>query len=394
MSAGIRPAAGATAGLPAWWGATDWVEAEVRDALTEHRDICRAHHVEPDTALAVARGMAAYADFETGRDCRPTNARLVADLRVSLSTVQRARRVLKALGLVVELVAGRSIMSRDERLAAWRRGSSHRHVAAEFALCSRRRRPRGKRSVTTGPGSGRAAFHRPASSTGAVTRSRSRLHLVDRDTPPRALPERLVSHLRTTHLQAKTEQKKAAPRPAPTKGVNQDQIGGHLRAVQATPERPVGAPVGVGSTPPRSTGSDPRTRRLADSVTRRLGWLRGTSPRRLAPTLHRFATAGWTPRDVERAVADALASRGWRLPRDIQQPAAYLATLLRTLDPEDRPGALDAHMAQVEEAQRIYERLLVFGRPCPHGTPAGDRPSPLRGLLACPSCRAGYSDQL
>ncbi|MBE7248025.1 MAG: hypothetical protein INR63_24020, partial [Actinomycetospora chiangmaiensis] len=360
MSAGIRPAAGATAGLPAWWGATDWVEVEVREALTEHRDVCRAHHVEPDTALAVARGMAAYADFDTGRDCRPTNARLVADLRVSLSTVQRARRALKALGLVVELVAGRSIMTRAERLAAWRRGSSHRKVAAEFALCSRRRRPRSVPSPSVIAGGGRLAFRRPSSSTTRASRSRNRLQVVDGDTPPGALSERTSSHLPSTHLQATTEQKKAAPRPAPTQEGSREL---RLRLVEGPPGGQPG-PSGGGDGPRRQpTGPDPRTRRLADGVARRLGWLRSTSPRRLAPTLHRFAAAGWTPRDVERAVADALATRGWRLPRQIQQPAAYLATLLRALDPEDRPGALDAHIAAVEDAQRRYERQLIFGRP-------------------------------
>src|SRR3954447_15017254 len=141
IGAGVRPAPGATSTRPAWWGASDWTEVEVRGAVAAHRDLCRAHHVDPDTVLAVARGMACFADFRTGRDCRPTSARLVALLRVSLSTVQRARRVLKELGLVVELLAGRSIMTRAERLTAWRRGSSHRCVAAEFALCSRRHRP-------------------------------------------------------------------------------------------------------------------------------------------------------------------------------------------------------------------------------------------------------------
>jgi len=388
VSAGIRPVAGATAGLPAWWGATDWVDVEVRDALAENRDVCRAHHVEPDTALAVARGMAAYADFDTGRDCRPTNARLVADLRVSLSTVQRARRALKALGLVVELVAGRSIMTRTERLAAWRRGSAHRKIAAEFALCSRRRRTAPSLSVTRLAGGGRLAFRRPSTSTIPGSRSRSGLHLVDGDTPPSALSERTFSHLSNTHLQATTEQKKAAPRPAPTKVAAPDPTERHLRAVPNPSGGSTRPPAGVGVPRPRRRGPDPQTRRLADGVSRQLGWLRGTSPRRLSPTLHRFATAGWTARDIERAVVDALASRGWRLPRLIEQPAAYLATLLRALDPEDRPGALDEHILAVEEAQRRYERQLVFGRPCPHGTPAGDRPSPLRGLLACPACRA------
>jgi hypothetical protein len=106
VSAGIQPAPGTTARLPSWWNATDWVEAEVRGALEERRDLCRTHHVDPDTVVAVARTMAHFADYRTGRDCRPTNARLVQLVRVSLSTVQRARRVLKALGLVVEVIAG------------------------------------------------------------------------------------------------------------------------------------------------------------------------------------------------------------------------------------------------------------------------------------------------
>ncbi|MFP5371524.1 MAG: helix-turn-helix domain-containing protein, partial [Actinomycetes bacterium] len=147
VSAGIGPGDGATSRLPAWWGADDWLD-DVRQVVKhERRDVCRDHHVEPDTVVSVARGMAAFADHRSGRDCRPTNARLCELLQVSLSTVQRARRVLKACGFVVELVRGRSIMTRAERLQAWRRGSSHRQVAAVFALCSRRARgPKVRRS--------------------------------------------------------------------------------------------------------------------------------------------------------------------------------------------------------------------------------------------------------
>ncbi|MCA1696508.1 MAG: hypothetical protein LC749_18290, partial [Actinobacteria bacterium] len=283
VSAGIRPDPGAAAGLPSWWGATDWVEVEVRGAVNDHRDTCRAHHVQPDTVVAVARGMAAYADHTTGRDCRPTNARLVADLRISLSTVQRARRVLKTLHLVVELIAGRSIMTRAERLAAWHRGSSHRQVAAEFALCSRRtRRPR--------PAGRRAAHLRVVHSPPAA---------VEDDTPPSATQKTRSSTDKSTSLRANPEPRKAAPRPAATH--------------KESPVRPV---------------QDHRARRLADAVRHRLPWLTGTSTRRITPTLTRFAAAGWTPRDVDRALADALAARGWRLPRRIAHPAAYLAALL------------------------------------------------------------------
>jgi hypothetical protein len=333
IGAGVHPAPGATSRRPAWWSADDWVEVEVRGAVDERPDLCRAHHVDPDTVVAVARGMAGFADFHTGRECRPTNARLVEDLRMSLSTVQRARRVLKALGLVVELIAGRSQMTRTERLTAWRRGSSHRRVAATFALCSRRRRPR------------------------------LRLMAVERDTPPSALTDHFSPQDQITHLQAKTEPRRSASRPAHT---------------QKTP-------------PTGRRRPDPATRRLIDGTRARLRWLSAVPVARLAPPLHRFAQAGWTPRDIDRGVTDALAARGWCLPREVRQPAAYLATLLRPLDPVDRPGALDEWMAKREQAQRAYERQLITGPPCPHGQPAGHLPSPLRGQLACPACRTSQA---
>lgn len=339
VSAGIHPAPGATSRLPAWWGAEDWL-SEVDVALLEHRDVCRSHRIQPDTVLAVARGMAGYADRRTGRDCRPTNVRLVDGVQVSLSTVQRARRVLKALGLVVELVAGRSILTRSERLEAWQRGSAHRQIAAEFALCSRRQRPRRPGRVSPG-----------------------RRVLVERDTPPRSYEVRAESHLSKTHLRSKTDkiEEERAPHAAPTKAGR------------------------------RRTRHDPAARRLAEGVRGRMAWLRGVSAARLAPLLTPHARAGWTPRDVERAAAGSLAARGWRLHPNLAQPAAYLATLLREVDPLDRPGALDEQQAREEAAQRAYERQLVFGSPCAHGQPAGDVPSPRHGRLACPACRANVT---
>jgi hypothetical protein len=133
----------------------------------------------------------------------------------------------------------------------------------------------------------------------------------------------------------------------------------------------------------------PATRRLAERVRGRLWWLRDVSPRRIGPALHRFARAGWTERDVDRAVADALAARGWRVPGTLKAPAAYLATLLRDLDPEDRPGALDELRAALDARQNAYLLDLAGrGAPCPHGRPAGHVPSPSRGELACPLCRS------
>ncbi len=89
-------------------------------------EVCKAVHADPHTVVRVARAMAGYADYTTGRDCQPTtNTRLAADLAMSVRRIQRARDALKPLHVVV-------VLTRAERLAAWRRASSHRRLAAEF----------------------------------------------------------------------------------------------------------------------------------------------------------------------------------------------------------------------------------------------------------------------
>lgn len=344
VSAGIRPDAGATSRLPAWWGADDWLAVEVPAALDARPEVLADHHVSRDAVLAVARGMATFADHRTGRDCRPTNERLVTLLRCSLSTVQRARRALKALGLVVELVRGRSIMSRSERLQAWRRGSAHRKVAAEFALLSRPRRA-------------------PKTSTTRLVRSaRFRSagpHPVDGDTPPGASKVSASLQTRSTRLRRQTENedRRSAPRTYP--------------------------------------GSrDGRSRRLAEATRNRLGWLHGVQVGRLAPALARFARQGWTVGDVELATRDVLAVRGHRVPRDLKHPAAYLANLLRDVDPEGiRPtveaAAYEAHLkaqAAAERAGRRARVLALAGR-CAHGVPAHGAGQPARGVAPCGECR-------
>jgi hypothetical protein len=327
----------------AWWGDADWLD-EVCDAVRAQRDVCRQHKVDPDTVVAVARAHAAFADYRTGRSCAPTNARLVELAQCSLSTVQRARRVLKALALLVEQLRGRSTMTRDERLQAWRRGSSHRRVASVFALCSRRAR---------GAKMGARKQSIRLQSTGA------RPAIVERDTPPGAWGLKTDALFTSGHLRAETENEEGAPRPLTPKG---------------SAER-------------RAPRLDPAARRLAEATRLRLRWLAGVPVSRLAPMLTKRARAGWTARDVERTAADVLTARGHRVPRDLRQPAAYLAGLLRDVDPADRPGALDDQLRAWERAQREHERQLRVGTPCPHGQPAGDVPSP-RGHLACPSCRA------
>lgn len=334
VPAGIVPSPGSTSKLPAWWSATDWTQIEVPVWVRVNRDVCRAHHVAPDTAIAVARGMAHFADDRTGRDCRPTNERLVELVRVSLSTVQRARRVLKELGLVVELIRGRSVMTRSERISAWRRGSSHRRIAAVFALCSR-------------PG------RRPQAPAPAQP--------VDDDTPPSSPKESCSLTLRRTHLRSQTEKsEEAALRARAPKGKNR-----------------------------RRARHGPSVRRVVAELKGAFPWLLGVSTPRLAPLVTKFVRADWTVRDFQLAVTDSMAARGWRgVPKDLKWPAAYLAKVLDSADPADRPSVLDD---QLHAAERAHDRLSRHGAPCGHGVPGGDVVSPLTGQRGCPLCREDAS---
>ena len=272
--------------------------------------------------------MAGYADHSTGRQCRPTNERLAAAAQLSIRQTQRARGLLKELGLVAEVVAGRSIMTRAERLAAWRRGSSHRQIAAEFALLSLRRPQRPRQPV-------------------------------QRVIPP---PDPVGEGVNSPNLRFFTgKDRKEEPRSA-------------RRPPRRARSEPI-TPAGI------------RTRRLIAGVQQRVGWLAGVSPRRLT-SLHRFAREGWTPRDVLRACDEVLKARGWTVPDKIDHPPAYLAALLRDVDPADRPGALEEAMRAEELLRREWLWQTRFGqRECTHGALAGDLPHPIDGHLACPLCR-------
>lgn len=328
---GIRASPGACSRLPAWSG-HDRYSVEVSCAVACAHDVCAAEHVDPATVVRVARAHARYADARTGRECRPTNARLAADLGMSVRQIERARLVLKRLQLLAEVRRGRNFMTKAERLAAWRNGSSQRHFASEFALLGLRRHPPGCRCPVR-------HVDLPSTTEGGLFISRKRVFL---------------------------------------SGTNR---------ARARTSGPPGRPHPRKAPPPRATAAQARAQRLIAGVQQRVTWLRGTSPRRLT-SLHRFAAQRWTPRDVQLAIDDALRAKDWTLPGRIKRPAAYLATLLRDVDPADRPSALEEAMLAAERARRGWEWQRATGWPCEHGAPAGDIPHPASGHIACVECRA------
>jgi AraC-like DNA-binding protein len=308
-------------------------------ALARRDRLPRHHPVDPDTARRIARFLADAADHRTGRNARPTIDSLAELAGCSERTVQRALKLLEALGVVVRVSEGRSILSRSERLQAWRNGSSHRRIAAEFALIV------------------------PLALARVVHRAGPRP--VERVTPPGYSEGELVKSPDLRFFGQPKDRRRSRASP-----------GAHSKR-----------------RPPGVTPAGLRASRLATGVQQRIGWLSAVSPRRLT-ALHRFAAQGWTPRDVHRALDEVLRARGWSVPDKIEQPAAYLAALLRGVDPGDRPGALEEAMQAEERQRREWLWATRFGTAeCAHGQAAGDLPHPIDGHVVCPFCRHEREDR-
>ena len=130
---------GVWAGVPCWVGrSARWVRFTVPIAYdlrydTRVRPVLGVNQVSRPAVLAVAAARAEYAEYATGRQCRPTNARLAADTGLSVRTVQRADAALRLLGVATEVLRGRQ-RTRTERLASWRVGDRGRGWASVWAL--------------------------------------------------------------------------------------------------------------------------------------------------------------------------------------------------------------------------------------------------------------------
>lgn len=95
------------------------------------------------------------------------------------------------------------------------------------------------------------------------------------------------------------------------------------------------------------------------------------------------------------ALDGVLKARGWSVPDIVKQPQAYLAALLRDVDPADRPGAYEEARREEELARRAWIFETTYGEhECPHGQPGGDLVHPLDGHMACPLCRRRQSLQV
>ncbi|WP_214514775.1 hypothetical protein [Rhodococcus sp. WY5] len=103
---------------PTWTSRTHW-QHQVRTLLNSPTGtkLCTNHTISTEVVFAVAVIHASLAESATGRSVTASRETIAHRAGVSASTVKRARRVLTALGVAVELVRGR-YLSRLEAMAA------------------------------------------------------------------------------------------------------------------------------------------------------------------------------------------------------------------------------------------------------------------------------------
>lgn len=281
--------------LPAWSCRATYAALITRIATTpECRDLCKQHQIALQTWVAVMTAAALAADTATGM-CWATQETIAATVNRRAKVVQRAFTIARALGMALEVYRGREL-GREERLQLHRDSAGAGHP---------------QRGIPSG---WQLAVIPPATAAKFSTPHPGRFTYWSRfDHLPLWGQFSTTSHLGHHHLCALTGTTEPASR--------------------ARPQR-------------KRARVDPAAWSMAAELLRRLPWLAGERTGRLAPCLHRFATATtpWTALDV----IDALGDQATRTGRDFTtlntatirtRPVVLLAGLLRTLDEiTDYPG--------------------------------------------------------
>lgn len=262
--------------------------------------------------LKVCAARASGADWDTGRNSRLSNETIMAMHDMSRSTVERATRLMKALGLATEVFRGRQ-RTKIERLASWRVGDRSRGWTSVYAL-----HPPNNPQVTA------AKFQMDPFPTNSVTPH------------PRRGPRRGPSHLvqnSLTHPGKAGQSKSRASREATTPGGS-----------------PPGQPPGHGV---NAKGLLLAHRWLQADETPH--WASKCTPRRWAAVLAKPAAHGWTPADLDQLLRDHVSLGGWIAATPADPPRLIGWLLKKHGDYEDRPAA-------AEEARELEYRQAAITR--------------------------------
>ena len=306
----LELSADAYAGVPCWMGGAQlWARVTVPIAYYSHYKTRVAPQL-PGAAVSlkaivqVADARARYADFRTGRNCRPTNDRLVCDTGLSKSTVQRASKALRLLGVATEVFRGRQ-RTRAERMASWRVGDRSRGWASVWAL-----------HTTSYP-----------------------------QLTPQPVGSLLSSYLLFLRKKVTT---------------------GQAQKPSASTKRGASRPPGHRNRRSRQAVVDPGGYALARQWLRAPQtprWARRYTPRVWSRSLAAVAAHGWTTEDLHQLLRDWERTGGHWMPAVPYKPIGLVCAAIawheRNNSLEDRPAAVEVAIEQERFRQREEERRQV-----------------------------------
>lgn len=102
-----------------WRGSAHWFDTVMDMLASPAREALRAQYSMADaTLLKIADEYRSYADWATGHNVHVSHGTIAQNIGMAAKTVQRATRILEALGLATTLTVGRSILTADEKAEA------------------------------------------------------------------------------------------------------------------------------------------------------------------------------------------------------------------------------------------------------------------------------------
>ncbi|QHE73465.1 Rep protein [Rhodococcus sp. WAY2] len=216
---------GREATIPVWTSRTEWLR-QLRHHITHTttgQTALTTHSISIERLIAVATAHARFADSATGRGVTASRQLIAHHAGVSLSVVNRARRVLKQLHMGVELERGRTLRTHEYLAAELHHGGQQHQAASVWALSSpkdvvestpprpqkisRPKRTRTKRRRTR---------HRtpPQQRTPAATTTHPQATDADTLSPSTYVPSHNLSS-RSTHQRAHARHNEPTPQPRP-----------------------------------------------------------------------------------------------------------------------------------------------------------------------------------
>lgn len=301
---------------PLWTSRNEW-QHQVRELLNSSTGtgICRTHQVDPQRVFAVAVTMAGFAEQRTGRRVTVSRTALAEKTGISVSVVQRARRVLSALHVAKEMVRGRFLRTIELWAAEAHHGGRQTRAASVWALTSPRSVLRSLTSTNSSPD----AKPHPQQSADNAANTYPQSTIADPLSVALAFSSSSSVRKNYTNARARTYHQKESKNRKP-KSIRLQRAAAELiqRAPALMPRGHIGA--------------------ISNALSR-----------------HSIDTERWSGRDIARTLDQDTKSRGWTWPNasELNDPVRFLHWRLARID---WSGNSPTEVAIAAKKQRDEER--------------------------------------